>query len=357
MARFRKMMISLGYVLNRLGLGCILLLSSLVFTTNIYSQEDSSKEPEFSQVIKLELSPNYVSTHQNVYLKDISKCSGGELCFEIYGIRVASFSQNQTSITLDQDSIRSSLTKEYPSVDFRLFGANVKIEARSHPLTQKEVADEFITTLSKKLSRYGSFKVGVDINFIKNVDLFDDEYQIKIEGLDDKNDEQEFLKTCLTKTRFTVFYSSDDIIKEALINARIKLEKKVVLSTHQIPKNTIVTSKDLTTGFVPVSYFSLQAISSYKAVIGKRTKHTIYNNKTFSSKNLIIPSLIDKNQILTLRTKETGNRGLSMSRTVRSLNSGNKGSVINVIPIGDKSSVRNNIIQAKVIDSKTVETL
>ena len=69
----REMIMILGCVLNQLGLGCVLLLSIIFLPTySLFSQEESQTESSFTQVIKLELNSNYESSHQNVYLKDIS---------------------------------------------------------------------------------------------------------------------------------------------------------------------------------------------------------------------------------------------------------------------------------------------
>ena len=346
------------YILTRcgIGIGCILLLFNLCDALD-FCEAFSKESSDLSQVVQIQLNNSYTSNHQNIYFKDIATCWGNKICSEIYGIKVSLIYPNQELI-LDKSKIRSILEKEYEGIDFRIFGSEVKINGKTHDLSQDDVKKYFVDTLIKYLNKFGQYKVNVDINFIQNTQIFEDKYTVKIQEFDSlpQMSEQEILKLCLTKTRFDIDYIQNGSSFKAIVNARIKLEKQLPVSARLIAKNTLITKSDVVLRFVPINYFNLKALSNLKDIIGKKTKYTVYMNKTFSQKSILSSSLVDKNQVVTLKTGGQ-NSSLSMSRSVRTLTSGNKGDLIKVVPIGEKNTNRSKSIQARVVDKLTVETL
>lgn len=346
------------YILTKCGIsiGCILLLFNLWDVLD-FSDAFSQESFDSNQVVHVQLNNSYTSNHQNIYLKDIATCWGNKICSEIYGIKVSLIYPNQ-ELVLDKSKIKSILEKEYKGIDFRIFGSEVKINGKTHDLGQEDVKKYFVDTLVKHLNKFGQYKVNVDINFIQNTQIFDDNYSVEIQGFDSlaQMSEQEVLKLCLTKTRFDIDYIQNGSSFKAVVNARIKLEKLLPVSVRLIAKNTLITKSDVALRYVPINYFNLKALSNIKDLIGKKTKYTVYMNKTFSQKNILIPSLVDKNQIVTLKTGGLDS-SLNMSRSVRTLGSGNKGDLIRVLPVGEKNTNKSKIIQARVVDKLTVETL
>ena len=287
-----------------------------------------------------------------IYFKDIATCKNSSVCSELYGVRVGFNKKVGERFKISDTDLDKVLKKSYPDTEFKYLNQEISILSTGKSLSKDYILSSFKKFLSSILSN--NFKVDIlNLNIYKDIKISEGDFNLSFSDFKSILTESDILNICLTKKIFEVVLSTVSYQIKFNISASISINRSIPLAKHDILKNSKINSNDIYFKFIPVTYLNLRAYTSRSQILNSVSKTTIFKNQIFSSRNLMVPKLIEKDQILTLKNKDSNsNSSINISRTVKAKTSGDKGDIIKVLPLNSKKT-----IQAKIINSSTVETI
>ena len=294
-------------------------------------------------------------TTDRIKLADISKCTGAKLiCEEVYAVSLGVAPPPGMIEYLTKREIHKILAKEWPNAEIKIESSEaIAVSSKASKLTKAYVMDALVRFINNNFTDEDGLRLNVNrVQVTSNPIVRAGMYSISFPGLEKIVREaavDTIAKELSGQQNIEVVYGSDkeNYQKRFTASVNISVSRLLPVVSNNVVKGRILSSRDLSQGWVEFGRGNQKYITSSQDIIGLEAKRNIAAGEPLLSSHVARAMVVKRGQLVKLHMYKNG---VVITGQLKALEKGGRGQFITAEYLNTKKKIR-----VKIRDSKNVE--